>query len=147
LYANLAVGAGIRLVGGRAAGAAVSRGLGKLLGPTAGGIISCIGIGYCSFDDIAPENDGVTDTGLSDEAANDDFCSDDPEEDDCKQRYRNLKNLWLGIKEAEKQGMDRLVLYRVKEKYMEEREEFIKRCRKKGWGDPPAVNLFGPTGS
>ncbi|MEX2964343.1 RHS repeat-associated core domain-containing protein [Microbulbifer sp. TYP-18] len=48
LWANIAVGVGIRVIGGRAAGAAVSRGLQSTVGRRTGRVLSCILIGYCS---------------------------------------------------------------------------------------------------
>ena len=48
LWANLAVGTGVRMVGGRAAGAAISRSLQSTFGPKAGRALSCVLIFYCS---------------------------------------------------------------------------------------------------
>ncbi|MCP4488453.1 MAG: hypothetical protein GY820_14190, partial [Gammaproteobacteria bacterium] len=48
LWANVAVGVGIRIVGGRAAGAAISRGLQGVAGRAAGRLLSCLLIGYCN---------------------------------------------------------------------------------------------------
>ena len=48
LWVNVAVGVGVRVVGGRAAGAALSRGLQNTVGRSAGRVLSCMLIGYCS---------------------------------------------------------------------------------------------------
>ncbi|MCG8673138.1 MAG: DUF6531 domain-containing protein [Pseudomonadales bacterium] len=50
LYANIVVGTGIRIVGGRAGGQAVSRGLRKAIGPVGGTIAACLLTGYCSTE-------------------------------------------------------------------------------------------------
>ncbi|WP_444923581.1 RHS repeat-associated core domain-containing protein [Microbulbifer sp. DLAB2-AF] len=57
LWANVLAGVGVRVIGGRAAGAAISRGLQGALGRPAGRVFSCLLIGYCSeeADDGASE--------------------------------------------------------------------------------------------
>ena len=57
LWANFAVGLGIRVMGGRAAGAAISRAMQQSIGPAAGTALACILTGYCSAsEDEANEN-------------------------------------------------------------------------------------------
>lgn len=52
LWATAAIGVGVRMVGGRAAGVAIGEGARRMLGRTAGGIAVCVLAGIC---DIAEE--------------------------------------------------------------------------------------------
>ena len=64
MWAQVAVGVGIRVVGGRAAGAAVSRVFQNAFGRTAGRVLSCLSIGYCSESaDESAENEGEIEEG------------------------------------------------------------------------------------
>lgn len=59
LFANVLIGGTIRVVGGRAAGAAIAQGLRQVVGPTAGTVVACVLTGYCSTaeeDDIADDS-------------------------------------------------------------------------------------------
>ena len=56
LWANVAVGIGIRVFGGRAAGAAIHQGLKKSFGPVAGFTIACVLTGYCSTSEEGTES-------------------------------------------------------------------------------------------
>jgi uncharacterized protein RhaS with RHS repeats len=47
---GLAIGVGVRVIGGRAAAAAIGAGARSMLGPTAGGIAACVLAGVCSMD-------------------------------------------------------------------------------------------------
>jgi RHS repeat-associated protein len=58
LWANVAVGVGIRVVGGRAAGAAISRAMQQAVGPVAGTALACVLTGYCSTSDEADSDEG-----------------------------------------------------------------------------------------
>lgn len=69
LWANVVVGVGIRGIGGRAAGAAISRALQQSVGPVAGTALACILTGYCS-EDAAEENGQCPAEGDSDQRGN-----------------------------------------------------------------------------
>ncbi|MCX2800796.1 hypothetical protein OQJ68_03260 [Microbulbifer thermotolerans] len=62
LWVNVAVGVGIRVIGGRAAGAVISRALKQSVGPVAGTALACILTGYCS-EEIDDPADSVAEGG------------------------------------------------------------------------------------
>lgn len=78
---TVAIGIGVRVVGGRAAAGAIGVGARSLLGPRAGAIAACVLVGVCSIPDPGSDDGGTdagsgsgTDSGSQNCPPDDDFC-------------------------------------------------------------------------
>jgi len=71
-FANVLVPLGIRLIGGRLAGAAIAGGLRNLLGPAAGTVVACVLAGYCSSSIDDPADEDTSDDSSADRCENSD---------------------------------------------------------------------------
>ncbi|MCA2971663.1 MAG: RHS repeat-associated core domain-containing protein [Acidobacteriaceae bacterium] len=57
LWANLAVGVGIRVAGGSGLAGAIGAGARQWLGPTVGGVAACALAGVCTFNEAKPDRE------------------------------------------------------------------------------------------
>jgi hypothetical protein len=95
---NVAIGVGIRVVGGRAAAAAVGATARRYAGPVVGGILGCLLVGSCDFRE--PGDDDVRPLVGGREVANEpQYC---PPDFNCDEKLRALQatRAYLGAIQA-----------------------------------------------